>query len=118
MLLNLNKEFPNAPVVIIETDIERAVEFSKETYGKEAPSIASLAYDGVALAVALSRMSNGNDFSREAITNPRGFIGVDGIFRLEPDGLATRGLAVMEVQNGQAVVIDPAPLRFSEIENF
>ena len=90
----------------------------KETYGKEAPSIASLAYDGVALAVALSRMSNGNDFSREAITNPRGFIGVDGIFRLEPDGLATRGLAVMEVQNGQAVVIDPAPLRFSEIENF
>ena len=35
MLLNLNKEFPNAPVVIIETDIERAVEFSKETYGKD-----------------------------------------------------------------------------------
>ena len=35
MLLNLNKEFPNAPVLIIETGIERAVEFSKEIYGSD-----------------------------------------------------------------------------------
>jgi|TARA_R110002073_G_scaffold319014_1_gene493468 hypothetical protein len=35
MLLNLNKEFPNAPVLIIETEIERAVKFSKEIYGND-----------------------------------------------------------------------------------
>jgi len=35
MLLNLNKEFPNAPVLIIEADIKRSVEFSKKTYGKD-----------------------------------------------------------------------------------
>ena len=35
MLLNLNKEFPKAPVVIIETNTKRAIEFSKEMYGKD-----------------------------------------------------------------------------------
>ena len=35
MLLNLNKEFPEAPVVVIETDTKRAIEFSKEIYGKD-----------------------------------------------------------------------------------
>ena len=35
MLLNIHKEFPNAPVVVIESDIKRAVEFSKHTYGKD-----------------------------------------------------------------------------------
>lgn len=87
----------------------------QEVYGKQPPSIASLAYDGVALAVALSRMSGGNDFSREALTNPRGFVGVDGIFRLEPNGLTSRGLAIMQVQNGRAVIIDPAPQRFTDM---
>lgn len=88
----------------------------RQVYGKEPPAIASLAYDGVALAVALSRMSGGRDFSREAITNARGFVGVDGIFRLEQDGLTTRGLAIMEIQNGQPVIVDPAPRSFSELE--
>ena len=35
MLLELNKEFPNAPVVIIENNITKAVKFSRQTYGIE-----------------------------------------------------------------------------------
>jgi ABC-type branched-subunit amino acid transport system substrate-binding protein len=86
----------------------------KEVYGYDPVAISSLAYDGVALSVALARMSGGMNFSRDAITNPRGFTGIDGIFRLESDGLTTRGLAIMEIQNGQAVIIDPAPHSFAE----
>ncbi len=103
--------FAAAPV-----DRHRIFEMNYEqVYGEKPTSIASLAYDGVALSVALARQSGGQNFSREAISSPRGFMGVDGIFRLEENGLTTRGLAIMEVREGQAVVIDPAPQRFSEV---
>ena len=46
------------------------------------------------------------------MTNPRGFAGIDGIFRFRNDGLAERGLAVLEIQSGKARVIDPAPTAF------
>ena len=36
-------------------------------------------------------------FSREAILNPSGFTGVDGLFRFTDQGLVQRGLAVLEV---------------------
>ena len=35
-------------------------------------------------------------FSQEAILNPSGFTGVDGLFRFTPQGLVQRGLAVLE----------------------
>lgn len=35
MMLNLQKEFPEAPVLIIESDVKRAINFTKETYGKD-----------------------------------------------------------------------------------
>ncbi|MEX2249797.1 MAG: penicillin-binding protein activator, partial [Parvibaculum sp.] len=47
-----------------------------------------------------------------ALTDPDGFAGVDGIFRFMADGRTERGLAVMEVRPGGAVVVDPAPTSF------
>ena len=55
------------------------------------------------------------DFSPAALTNPSGFAGVDGIFRLRPDGLVERGLAVLEMHRGGNVVIDPAPESFQAV---
>ena len=85
-------------------------------YGTTPPRLASLAYDATALAATLSRMSlqkNGQvDFSRTALMNPNGFSGVDGIFRFRKDGIAERGLAVLEYRNGEIVEIDPAPKTF------
>lgn len=86
-------------------------------YGSPPAKLASLAYDGVALAATIARMSNGNDFSKSALTNPRGFIGVDGIFRLRGDGLTERGLAIMRINNGQFEIIDPSPRSFFEVKN-
>lgn len=78
--------------------------------------LAPLAYDAVAAAGALlSDARNAGvryPFSPQTIAAPAGFIGVNGLYRFLPSGLNQRGLAVMEVRNGAAVMIDPAPTSF------
>jgi branched-chain amino acid transport system substrate-binding protein len=81
----------------------------REIYGHQAPRLATLGYDATALAAVLARSA---DFSATALTNPSGFAGVDGIFRLLPDGLIQRGLAVLEVHRNGNTVVDPAPTTF------
>ena len=100
-----------APDPVSRADFERRY---SDNYGGTPPRLASLAYDATALAAVLARTGYGtrNPYSRDRITNPRGFAGVDGIFRFRPDGMAERGLAVLEIQSGRARVIDPAPTAF------
>lgn len=84
----------------------------RRAYGTTPPRIASLGYDAVSLAIALSTLPEGSRFTPEALTNPDGFAGVDGIFRFMPDGRTERGLAILEIRPTGAVVIDPAPASF------
>lgn len=86
----------------------------RETYGYEPPSIASLAYDAIALAVTVSHMSDGQKIAAGVLTDPRGFLGIDGIFRLKKDGLVERGFDIIRIENGEARVYEPAPTSFSE----
>ncbi len=85
-------------------------------YKSSPPRIASLAYDATALSAILARIGLKNKnrpaFDHQAITNPNGFSGVDGIFRFRRDGIVERGLAVLEYRNGRIVVIDKAPRTF------
>ncbi|MDD8023473.1 MAG: penicillin-binding protein activator [Paracoccaceae bacterium] len=81
-------------------------------FGEMPHPIAGLAYDGIAAIGALVKSGNPNALTRAGLTQGSGFVGVNGIFRLRPDGGNERGLAVAEVRNGQAVVIDPAPRSF------
>lgn len=87
-----------------------------DNYGYGPLNISSLAYDGIALVATLSKLSKGTDFSREAITNPRGFGGIDGIFRIKPNGLTERGLSIMQIREGELFEIEPAPKRFVDIK--
>jgi branched-chain amino acid transport system substrate-binding protein len=87
----------------------------RDLYRRAPPRLATLAYDATALAAVLARRSNGPDFSPAALTDPSGFAGVDGIFRLRADGLVQRGLAVLEVRRGGNVVVDPAPETFQAL---
>jgi ABC-type branched-subunit amino acid transport system substrate-binding protein len=87
----------------------------RELYRRPPPRLATLAYDATALAAVLARNASGPDFSPAALTNPSGFAGVDGIFRLRPDGLIQRGLAVLEVHRNGNTVISPAPTTFQAI---
>jgi len=89
----------------------RFIEHFTAAYGYRPPRIATLAYDAVALAAALSR-GIAPDFSRSAITSPSGFVGTDGIFRFQDNGVVDRGLAVLEVSEDGPKVIDPAPTTF------
>jgi len=82
------------------------------TYGHPAPRLASLAYDGAALAAALAARGGDEPFSREAILNPSGFSGADGLFRFTPEGLVQRALAVLEVTPQGTTVISPAQRSF------
>ncbi|HEV3491647.1 MAG TPA: penicillin-binding protein activator [Reyranella sp.] len=96
-------------------DPARRADFERRflaTYGRPPNRLATLAYDGVALAGNLARLKPGGDFSAEAITNPNGWSGVDGIFRFLPDGRSERALAVIEVQGNRGTVVSPAPGTF------
>jgi branched-chain amino acid transport system substrate-binding protein len=101
-----------APPPASRADFERRF---AEIYRHAPPRLATLAYDATALAAVLARSATGPDFSAAALTNPSGFAGVDGIFRLRPDGLVQRGLAVLEVHRNGNVVVDPAPTTFQQL---
>lgn len=85
-----------------------------QTYGGVPPRLATLAYDATALAAVLSRSDDtGRPYSRDRMTAARGFAGIDGVFRFRSDGLAERGLAVLEIGSGTSRVVDPAPTAFT-----
>jgi ABC-type branched-subunit amino acid transport system substrate-binding protein len=81
-------------------------------YGGEPVRTATLAYDAVALIAALARTQGAQRFSSDALTNPSGFAGIDGLFRFRPDGTNERGLAVMRVGNGGGVPVAGSPKSF------
>ena len=82
-------------------------------FGAEPARTASLAYDAVSLVAALVKTQGPNRFSEEILTNPSGFAGTDGVFRFKRDGTSERGLAIMEIHNGSARAISPAPTTFA-----
>lgn len=81
-------------------------------FGEGAHPIAGLAYDGIAAIGALVKQGSRDALTTTALTQPSGFVGVDGIFRLRQDGTNERGLAVAEIRDKQVFVIDPAPRSF------
>jgi ABC-type branched-subunit amino acid transport system substrate-binding protein len=87
----------------------------RATYGHPPPRLASLAFDAAALSAVLAKAGGPDPFTPEAIQNPRGFAGVDGLFRFTADGLVQRGLAVLEVGPQGNTVVSPPPASFSDL---
>jgi hypothetical protein len=86
-------------------------------FGHRPPRLASLAYDAMALAAVLALEEGGPDFSARAITDPDGFVGSDGIFRFGLDGVAERGMAVLEIGRDGFQVQRKAPTTFEALTN-
>jgi branched-chain amino acid transport system substrate-binding protein len=82
-------------------------------FNSDPARIATLAYDAVSLAIALSRSQGSQRYSDNVLTNPSGFNGADGVFRFKADGTNERGLSVLEISGGAAKVISPAPRTFT-----
>ena len=91
----------------------RFVERFREVFGRTPDRLATLAYDGVALAAVLARGEVPDPYARARMENPDGFAGADGIFRLTETGAVERGLAVLEVRRDAPREIDPAPTSFA-----
>jgi len=83
-------------------------------FGSAPIRTASLAYDATSLAAGLAARFGAARFAAKTLTNTSGFIGIDGAFRLLPDGLNERGLAVYEIKRGGiSQAISPAPKTFT-----
>ncbi len=85
----------------------------ESTFRRKPPRLATLAYDLVALAAILAKLDDKPDFGRAALTQSTGFAGVDGLFRVLPDGRSERGYAILEIGDRQRRVVDPAPVSFA-----
>jgi len=84
-------------------------------YGVQPPRIASLGYDAVSLVATLARGEPFRRYTDQALTDPNGFSGVDGVFRFHEDGSAERGLAIVEVQPTGFTLVEPAPTTFQPV---
>jgi len=82
-------------------------------YGSSPHPLAGLAYDGIAAIGALVAQGNANALTKGALTTSQGFRGTGGIFRLLPNGLNQRGLAVATIQNNTVTLLEQAPQSFS-----
>lgn len=82
------------------------------TYAKPPARLASLAFDAAALAAVLGRGLGGTTFTTEILTVPSGFVGSEGIFRFRSNGVAERGLVVMEVTPFGTEIVSDAPESF------
>ena len=76
-------------------------------YGEDASRLASLAFDAVSVGAFIADGKPGD--RRKKLEDESGFYGVDGLIRFRENGTPERGLAIYQVQNGQFVIVDPAP---------
>ena len=81
---------------------DRFVRLYKNTYGTTPPRLASIGYDATALAISLAK--SGDDYTKNSLTRPNGFYGLDGIFRFKQDGLVQRKLSILEFSRGRTMV--------------
>lgn len=83
-----------------------------QTYGIIPTRITTLSYDAVSLAVSLANQPKGQRYSVANLTQPGGFAGVDGLFRLNQNGLSERRFAILQVQKFSNKIIKPSPKTF------
>jgi branched-chain amino acid transport system substrate-binding protein len=79
----------------------------RAAYGRAPTRLASLAYDAVAMAEALTRDVGYTGLS--TLQRPDGFNGADGLYRFRQNGTVERALAILEVRGTGPVVIDAPP---------
>ncbi len=81
-------------------------------YGEAPHPLAWLAYDGIAAIGALASSGDPQALSPQSLTQPQGFAGVGGVFRLQADGTSERGLAIATIRDNAVSVLVPAPRSF------
>ena len=95
---------------------ERYRQFSdsyQARFGARPYRIATLGYDAVLLALRVARdWKPGERFPTAELLDPDGFLGIDGPFRFNRDGIGERAMEVRQVGNATVSVVSPAPAKF------
>jgi ABC-type branched-subunit amino acid transport system substrate-binding protein len=85
----------------------------KSRFGAQPYRVATLGYDAVLLTLRIARdWTPGRDFPTSHMFDNGGFLGIDGAFRFQPNGIAERAMEVRQVGNGTVTVVSPAPSQF------
>lgn len=88
----------------------------KKQFGQTPARISTIAYDALSLAGALISSEPEAPFSYASLMRANGFKGIDGIFRLLPDGTNQRGFAIQQIGKRKNKILSKAPLTFAELQ--
>jgi len=82
-------------------------------FGAKPYRIATLGYDAVLLTLRIAReWPVGSTFPQQRLYSEGGFLGVDGAFRFNRDGIAERALGVRQVTGSRVSEVEAAPEGF------
>ena len=92
---------------------KRFVDSYRTRFGTQPYRVATLGYDAVLLTLKVARSWKvGQRFPADVLKSPDGFLGLDGAFRFNRNGVVERALEVREIRNGEVVTVSPAPAKF------
>ena len=84
-------------------------------FGSPPFRIATLGYDAVLLTLKIANdWPMGSPFPAEAMYDRGGFLGSDGAFRFQRNGLVERAMEVRQIRDGKIDVVDQAPETFAD----
>ena len=75
-------------------------------FGSDPNPLATIAYTAAILANAAPLAKGKPRYSAAALTNPAGFSGRDGVFKLLPNGHSQYALVIKQITAGGAAVVD------------
>ena len=83
----------------------------KNSFSKEMPKIAMIAYDIVALLGSLNNLEG--DFNIYDLVNDEGYIGLRGLFRLKKNGTVERAFQLKKIKNKKFTTLKKANSQFT-----
>lgn len=87
----------------------------KSRFGAAPYRMATLGYDAALLTIRVARdWKPGTAFPAARLADTGGFLGLDGPFRFNANGVVERSLEVREARAGSVAVVSPAPERFTD----
>lgn len=92
---------------LFQKDIKRIY---KNTFEKDMPKVAMIAYDILALLIAIEKDKNKLDIND--LINKQGFLGLRGLFRLSESGTVERSFDLKTIKNKKFIIHEKAKTNF------
>ena len=100
---------------VSDTRFRQFADSYRTRFGSLPFRVATLGYDSVLLTLRIARdWRPGTAFPAARLLDRGGFLGLDGPFRFNANGVVERALEVREVRAGGVNVVSPAPARFDD----